>query len=49
MAIAQSVVIDEFTGERRSRATSIYMMGVGIPPSVALYSAKNYLGPGFFI
>ena len=35
MAIAQSVVIDEFTGERRSRATSIYMMGVGIPPSVA--------------
>ena len=35
MAIAQSVVIDEFTGDRRSKATSIYMMGVGIPPTIA--------------
>jgi DHA2 family multidrug resistance protein len=35
MAIAQSVVIDEFTGEKRGKATSIYMMGVGIPPSIA--------------
>lgn len=35
MAIAQSVVIDEFPGEKRSKATSIYMMGVGIPPSIA--------------
>ena len=34
-AIAQSVVIDEFTGERRAKATSIYMMGVGIPATVA--------------
>ena len=33
-AIAQSVVIDEFTGERRAKATSIYMMGVGIPATV---------------
>ena len=35
MAIAQSVVIDEFPGEKRSKATSIYMMGVGIPSSIA--------------
>ena len=35
MAIAQSIVIDEFPGEKRSKATSIYMMGVGIPPSIA--------------
>ena len=34
-AIAQSVVIDEFPGERRAKATSIYMMGVGIPATVA--------------
>jgi DHA2 family multidrug resistance protein len=33
--IAQSVVIDEFTGEKRAPAMSIYMMGVGIPPTIA--------------
>lgn len=33
--IAQSVVIDEFTGEKRSRALAIYSMGVGIPPTLA--------------
>jgi DHA2 family multidrug resistance protein len=33
--IAQSVVIDEFTGERRARATAIYSMGVGIAPTLA--------------
>ena len=33
--IAQSVVLDAFTGKRRARATAIYMMGVGIPPTIA--------------
>ncbi len=33
--IAQSVVIDNFTGDRRSRALAIYSMGVGIPPTIA--------------
>lgn len=33
--IAQSVVIDQFTGEKRSRALAIYSMGVGIPPTIA--------------
>ncbi len=33
--IAQSIVIDEFTGEKRSRALAIYSMGVGIPPTLA--------------
>ena len=33
--IAQSIVIDEFTGEKRSQALSIYAMGVGIPPTLA--------------
>ena len=33
--IAQSVVIDEFTGEKRGPALSIYSMGVGIPPTIA--------------
>lgn len=33
--IAQSVVIDEFPGEKRGRALSIYSMGVGIPPTLA--------------
>jgi DHA2 family multidrug resistance protein len=33
--IAQSVVIDEFTGKKRGPALSIYSMGVGIPPTIA--------------
>jgi len=33
--IAQSIVIDEFIGEKRSRALAIYSMGVGIPPTLA--------------
>jgi DHA2 family multidrug resistance protein len=33
--IAQSVVIDEFTGERRGAATAIYSMGVGVAPTIA--------------
>ncbi|MEZ5815510.1 MAG: DHA2 family efflux MFS transporter permease subunit [Hyphomicrobiaceae bacterium] len=33
--IAQSVVIDEFTGSKRGQALSIYSMGVGIPPTIA--------------
>ena len=33
--IAQSVVIDNFTGASRSRALAIYSMGVGIPPTLA--------------
>jgi DHA2 family multidrug resistance protein len=33
--IAQSVVIDEFTGQKRGPALSIYSMGVGIPPTIA--------------
>ena len=33
--ISQSVVIDEFTGERRGVATAIYSMGVGIAPTIA--------------
>ena len=33
--IAQSLVIDQFTGDRRSRALGIYSMGVSIPPTIA--------------
>ena len=33
--ISQSVVIDEFTGEKRGVATAIYSMGVGVAPTVA--------------
>ncbi|MGI9422931.1 MAG: DHA2 family efflux MFS transporter permease subunit [Hyphomicrobiaceae bacterium] len=33
--IAQSIVIDEFTGEKRGQALAIYSMGVGIPPTIA--------------
>ncbi len=33
--IAQSVVLDEFTEEKRGPAVAIYMMGVGIPPTIA--------------
>lgn len=33
--ISQSVVIDEFTGARRSQALAIYSMGVSIPPTLA--------------
>ena len=33
--IAQSVVIDEFTGERRARATAIFTTGVSIVPTIA--------------
>jgi MFS transporter, DHA2 family, multidrug resistance protein len=33
--ISQSVVIDEFTGERRGPALAIYSMGVSIPPTLA--------------
>ncbi len=33
--IAQSIVIDEFTGTKRSRALAIYSMGVSIPPTIA--------------
>ena len=34
-AVAQSVVIDEFPGEQRPRAVAIFMMGVGIAPTIA--------------
>lgn len=33
--ISQSVVIDEFTGAKRSRALAIYSMGVSVPPTLA--------------
>jgi MFS transporter, DHA2 family, multidrug resistance protein len=33
--IAQSVVIDQFTGDKRGPALSVYSMGVGIPPTIA--------------
>lgn len=33
--IAQSIVIDAFTGAKRGRALAIYSMGVGIPPTLA--------------
>lgn len=33
--IAQSVVIDNFTGDKRSRALAIYTLGVSIPPTLA--------------
>jgi MFS transporter, DHA2 family, multidrug resistance protein len=33
--ISQSVVIDEFTGEKRGPAVAIYSMGVGIAPTIA--------------
>ena len=33
--IAQSVVFDAFTGKKRGPAMAIYMMGVGIPPTIA--------------
>jgi MFS transporter, DHA2 family, multidrug resistance protein len=33
--IAQSIVIDAFTREKRGPALSIYSMGVGIPPTIA--------------
>ena len=33
--IAQSIVIDQFTGAKRGPALSIYSMGVGIPPTIA--------------
>ena len=33
--ISQSVVIDEFPGERRGFATAIYSMGVGVMPAMA--------------
>lgn len=33
--ISQSVVIDEYTGERRAWATAIYSMGVGVAPTIA--------------
>ncbi len=33
--IAQSVVIDTFTGDKRGPALSVYSMGVGIPPTIA--------------
>ncbi len=33
--IAQSVVIDEFTGEKRGAATAIYSLGVGVAPTLA--------------
>ena len=33
--ISQSVVIDEFTGEKRGVATAIYSLGVGVAPTVA--------------
>lgn len=33
--IAQSVVIDEFTGTKRGQALAIYSMGVSIPPTLA--------------
>jgi len=33
--IAQSIVIDNFTGLKRSRALAIYSLGVTIPPTIA--------------
>ena len=33
--IAQSVVIDEFTGDKRGAATAIYSLGVGVAPTIA--------------
>ena len=33
--IAHSVVIDEFTGDRRARATAIFTTGVSIVPTIA--------------
>ena len=33
--IVQSIVIDNFTGAKRSRALAIYSMGVSIPPTLA--------------
>lgn len=33
--IAQSLVIDNFTGEKRSRSLAIYSMGVSVPPTIA--------------
>jgi DHA2 family multidrug resistance protein len=33
--IAQSVVIDNFPGPKRSRALAIYSMGVSVPPTIA--------------
>jgi MFS transporter, DHA2 family, multidrug resistance protein len=33
--IAQSVVIDEFTGDKRARATAIFTTGVSIVPTIA--------------
>lgn len=33
--ISQSIVIDEFTGERRGFATAIYSMGVSVTPTIA--------------
>lgn len=33
--IAQSVVIDNFVGAKRSRALAIYSMGVSVPPTIA--------------
>lgn len=33
--ISQSIVIDEFTGEKRGMATAIYSMGVGVAPTLA--------------
>ena len=33
--ISQSVVIDEFTGQKRGPALAIYSMGVSIPPTLA--------------
>lgn len=33
--IAQSVVIDNFKGEDRSKALAIYSMGVSVPPTIA--------------
>ncbi|MBU2531790.1 MAG: DHA2 family efflux MFS transporter permease subunit, partial [Alphaproteobacteria bacterium] len=33
--IAQSIVIDNFTGATRSRALAIYSMGVSVPPTIA--------------
>jgi DHA2 family multidrug resistance protein len=33
--ISQSIVIDEFTGEKRGAATAIYSMGVGVAPTIA--------------
>ena len=33
--IAQSVVIDKFTGDKRGAATAIYSLGVGVAPTLA--------------